>query len=104
MGTLLLDQYSLLHFATGIVAYFFNISFKWWITLHTIFEIVENTNVGIMFINKYLPIWPGGKPFPDSIINRIGDTISTAIGWIIAYLLDKYGTNSGWYPPHLNNI
>jgi len=35
---------------------------------------------------------------------EIGDTISTAIGWIIAYLLDKYGTNSGWYPPHLNNI
>ena len=43
MGTKLFDQYTYLHFASGIVSYFWNLSFIIWIIIHTIFEICENT-------------------------------------------------------------
>lgn len=103
MGIYLFDQYSLLHFAVGVIAYFWNISFNLTIILHIIFEIIENTNDGMNIINKYLTIWPGGKPFADSKINSIGDTILTAIGWLCAYYLDQMGIKYGLYPPHLKN-
>jgi len=101
MGKNFLDQYSLLHIASGIVAYFFGISFKTWNIFHTVFEVVENTNNGMRFINRYLPFWPGGKPYPDSVVNMFGDTISAAIGWMLANWLDKKGTKLGWYNPHI---
>ena len=91
MGFYLFDQYTYLHFATGIIAYFFNISLVSWFLLHSVFELIENTNIGINIINIYLKFWPGGKPYKDSFINSIGDTFGTIIGWISAYVLNKYG-------------
>ena len=102
MGLLLFDQYTYLHFASGIIAYFFNISILTWFVLHTIFETTENTNIGINIINKYLKFWPGGKPYPDTLSNIIGDTIGTILGWSSAYLLDKYGSKYKLYKSHLN--
>ena len=89
MGSSLIDKYSLLHFATGIIFYFFNISFLNTLIIHTLFEIVENTNQGVHFIDKYLKFWPGGKKQPDSLINNIGDTIFMMLGWIVAYIISK---------------
>ena len=98
MGKQFLDQYSLLHTATGIVSYFWGFSFIASLVLHTLFEWLENTTVGIRFINETLAgIWPGGKPEPDAMINRVGDTIVFALGWYMAYKLDDYGTKQGWY-------
>ena len=102
MGLILFDQYTYLHFASGIIAYFFNISILTWFVIHSLFEIIENNNIGINIINKYFKFWPGGKPYPDSFINSIGDTIGTIIGWISAYLLDKYGSKYKLYKKHLN--
>ena len=62
MGLNFIDQYSYLHFASGIIAYFFDISLLYWLIIHTVFEIMENTENGIFIINKYLTFWPGGKP------------------------------------------
>jgi hypothetical protein len=102
MGNILLDQYSLLHFSSGVIFYFFNISFILWNILHIFFEYIENTNIGIKIINKYLiDIWPGGKPAPDTIINISGDIIIGAFGWLFSYFLDYLGTKYGWYKPHL---
>ena len=89
MGVKLFDKYTYLHFAVGIVVYFFDISILQWIVLHTIFEIIENTPMGMNIINKYITFWPGGKPSADTIINNIGDTIGAVIGWISAYYLVK---------------
>ena len=75
MGYRIFDQYSLLHFSVGVIAYFWGIDYMLLLLLHIIFEIVENTPTGIHFINKYLYFWPGGKPEPDSSINQIGDII-----------------------------
>lgn len=102
MGSNFLDQYTYLHFASGIIAYYWNISFKTWLVLHTIFEIIENTKTGVNFINKRLWFWPGGKPGADTFINIIGDTLGTIIGWGSAYYLDKIGAKNKWYKSHLN--
>ena len=98
MGTYLLDQYSLLHFATDVIAYFLGVRLAPWFFAHAIFELSENTPIGITVINKYLWwFWPGGKPRPDSITNMIGDQISSVIGWIVASWLDQYGIKNKWY-------
>ena len=101
MGYALFDQFTYLHFATGIISYFWNISLPLLIILHTIFEYVENTKIGMHIINKYMVFWPGGKPEADAIINIVGDTIGAMIGWISAYYLDKLGHKNGWYTLHI---
>ena len=101
MGYQIIDQYTYLHFATGITAYFWNINLLNTIILHTIFEILENTNIGMKIINKYIKLWPGGKEYKDSFINSVGDTIGTILGWTTAYMIDKIGEKYGWYKSHI---
>ena len=84
MGTQLLDRFSILHFASGIVAYYIGIGWKLWLLLHILFEILENTPVGMELINK-IPFWPGGKSQSDTFINSVGDVLSAMVGWWIAY-------------------
>jgi hypothetical protein len=97
MGFQFFDQYTYLHFAVGIIAYFWNISLLYWFVLHTIFEFVENTQMGIHIINKYIVFWPGGKPKSDSIMIRVGDTLGAVFGWVSAYYLDNLGVKYNWY-------
>ena len=102
MGNQLFDQYSYLHFATGVITYFWDISLFQWFVLHTLFEIIENTQYGINFIQTYFWFWPGeGKRYADFPINILGDTIFALLGWYSAYLLDYIGTKNNWYKPHL---
>ena len=93
MGKNIIDQFSLLHFASGVIVYFWGIKLVNWIILHTIFELLENTEKGVKFIDNYITFWPGGKKSPDSFKNSISDTIFAIIGFIIAQLLDKYYKN-----------
>jgi hypothetical protein len=104
MGNLFFDRYTYLHFAVGIVVYFWNISLLNWIILHTIFEILENSQVGVNIINKYIVFWPGGKPKSDTIINSVGDTYGAILGWLSAYYLDKLINNYKWNNKKNNNI
>lgn len=97
MGTKFFDQYSILHFATGIIFYFFGVDFIIWLSIHILFEILENTKPGMHFINTYLPFWPGGKPRSDTLINSIGDTVFAMLGWLIAWSMDKLGKRYEWY-------
>jgi hypothetical protein len=83
MGKQFTDNFSLLHFATGIIAYYWNISFVEWFILHIIFEYVENTVYGMKIINK-IKLWPGGKYHPDSFLNSVGDQFYALLGWIFA--------------------
>jgi hypothetical protein len=97
MGQRFLDQYSLLHAAVGIVAYFWGFGFLASLLLHTVFEWAENTTVGMRFINNTLTAWPGGKPKADSFLNCVGDTVAFAMGWIAANALDTHGIQKNWY-------
>ena len=80
------DKYSLLHFTSGIIAYYWNISFTLWFILHLLYEYIENTQQGIKIINK-IKIWPGGKEKPDTTINNIGDQFYGMLGWIFTYFM-----------------
>ena len=92
MGTLLFDDYSLIHVCMGFISnYFFNIlglSFGFFIMIHTLFELLENT-IFRNYLNK-INWWPGGKYKSDRLINSIGDTISAIIGWKALNYLDLY--------------
>ncbi len=86
MGDRFSDRYSLLHFAMGIIAYFWNISFAIWFLLHMIYELVENTPFAMKIINSF-PYWPGGKEKADSLLNSIGDQFYGMLGWIVSYFV-----------------
>ena len=92
MGTKTFDRYSLLHLASGIVSFYWGLSFAMSLVVHTVFEVLENTKAGVYVIDNYLSEkalglfgWPGGKKKADSFINSVGDTIAFALGWFIAY-------------------
>jgi hypothetical protein len=97
MGKNFFDQFTILHFAVGIIAYFWNVSFLDTLILHTLFEFLENTEQGIHIINTYFKMWPGGKPYADSEINMLGDTIGIMAGWLLAQMVDKYSTEKHLY-------
>lgn len=84
------DQFSLLHFASGIIAYFWGLPLMWWFIIHAVFEFVENTELGTKFINTYIPVWPGGKHTKETFENSvIGDNVSAVAGWIFASSVEK---------------
>ena len=93
MGIKLFDEYSLLHFAVGIVFFFWKIRLSHVILLHILFEYLENTLEGINLINKFIPMWPGGKEKPDSILNSTGDILSSVIGWLVSYIIIRIFKN-----------
>lgn len=87
MGLRFFDQYSLLHFSVGVVAFFWGMPLTTFFIIHSIFEYLENTRQGILFIQR-LPLWPGGKFFSDSSVNILGDTVFAVAGFATAKLLD----------------
>ena len=95
MGYRFFDQYSLLHFATGVIAYFWGLSLETFFLIHFLFEILENTQTGMTVINLF-PFWPGGKDYADSFINITGDNVFAVIGWVTAYYLSNYGQEHNW--------
>jgi len=102
MGHLFADQYSILHFSVGSLMYFWNFSFIFALIIHTLFEYLENTKIGMMLINKYIIhpgwfSWPGGKNAADTLTNNVGDTVFFVLGFIISYTLDIVGLQKGWY-------
>jgi hypothetical protein len=88
MGARLFDKYTYLHFGAGIVIYYWGVSLMWWLLLHTLFELFENTPQGVHFIDNYLKIWPGGKLKPDTFTNSLGDTIGAILGWLSAHYVN----------------
>lgn len=102
MGYNLIDQYSLLHFCVGVIVYFWNFPLLFSFIIHFLFEILENTERGVFYINKYIIepgyfSWPGGKHKPDTTLNMIGDNLFFVIGWVTAWYLDKLGIQNHWY-------
>jgi hypothetical protein len=86
MGQYFTDKFSLLHFAMGIIVYYWNVSLLSWFIVHFIFEYTENTEYGIKQINK-IKLWPGGKEQADTVLNSLGDQFYSVLGWIVAYYI-----------------
>jgi hypothetical protein len=92
MGVFFTDNYSLLHFANGILLYYFGFSFILMSLIHIIFEVVENSNYGMMIIRN-IKIWPGGKESADTLINNLGDQFYASLGWLLSYYINKFYNN-----------
>ena len=94
----LFDQYSLLHFASGVTAYFWGFTPWKWILGHLAWEAFENSSVGLKLVNKYWH-WTGRKApmVRDSLANTVGDNISAQAGYWSAKWLDDYGKDHDWY-------
>ena len=90
MGQTMIDEYSWLHLAMGMIFRYFEVGLGWSFVIHTIFEITENSKQGVHFINTYLNMWPGGKPKADAVINSVGDTVFFVAGWLLADQIIKY--------------
>jgi hypothetical protein len=93
MGKYVFDQYTILHIASGVVAYFWGVSLKLYFIIHVIFEYLENIDIGIHIINNYFTFWPGGKDGADTIVNSVSDIIFGCLGWYISFYLDNYYKN-----------
>lgn len=96
MGTQAFDQYSVLHFASGVIAYFFHVPLWAWFVINIIFEIFENSMFGMGIIQQ-ISVWPGGKPKADVPINSVCDIICCMLGWAFAYFVDYLGHKYKWY-------
>lgn len=92
MGVNYFDAYSPSHFFAGVTFYLIGIDFITGIILHTIYEIFTNYFLvkkgGYCIKIPFLKI-ADCKTKPDSIKNIIGDTISFALGFIIAQFIIK---------------
>lgn len=74
-----------------------------WFIIHSIFEFLENTDIGITTIHKSIPFWSRGKPYADGWTNQMGDSIGALLGWLSSYDLDKISVENKWYEKHLSN-
>ena len=89
MGTKLMDRFSYLHFSVGVIFYYWKIGLIPSLILHTVFEVLENTEFGMNIINNYITLWPGGKPHADTFTNNVGDTIFFILGWLSAQYINS---------------
>lgn len=89
MGIYFTDKFSLLHFSSGIIAYYWNISLIYWFIFHALYEYVENRPNIVKLIDK-ITIWPGGKKSSDFIINNIGDQFYATLGWLFTHYYLEY--------------
>jgi hypothetical protein len=89
MGVYFTDKFSLLHFASGIIAYYWNISLIKWFIIHLVFELTENRPYIVKYIDK-ITLWPGGKKSSDTPINSIGDQFYCILGWWFTHIYLEY--------------
>lgn len=89
MGIYFTDKFSLLHFASGITAYYWDVSFVQWFIIHALFELIENTEYGIVLLRK-IRLWPGGKYKADTFMNSLGDHFYSLLGWLCGYVFCKF--------------
>ena len=83
------DNYTCFHLASGITAYYAGLNFISWVSLHIIFSIFENSEMGLRLTKKYLYNFKAYKTGSDSISNLVGDTLAAIIGWKMAYYIGK---------------
>jgi hypothetical protein len=81
MGKAWLDEYTPLHVAVGVIAYYWGISLLNLTLLHIVFELLENTEKGMELIRSF-PLWPGGKTHADSYVNQVSDILASVVGWM----------------------
>jgi hypothetical protein len=80
------DEYSIVHFAIGVLTFQAGFSFVTLAILYAIFKIFSNMSLGMYVIDKYFTPFIGYKLYPESFKNIGTDLALCFIGWIFGYL------------------
>ena len=92
------DNYTYLHFAAGIIAYYWGFTLLEWTVFHLFLDIFERTDFGKKVLHFFIRIWPGRDDnLLESYYNVFGDSASAVLGWLSAYLLDIMLQKIGLY-------
>ena len=92
----ILDQYSYLHFASGVTAYFVGFRLKTWFIIHLGVDLLENSPPGIYLIKKYLYYFWRPREGSDPAWNIVADNVLALVGWISAYYLETWCHERGY--------
>ncbi len=80
------DEYSVVHFAIGVLTYQSGFSFVTLAIVYSIFKIFSNVSLGMYVIDTYITPLLGYKLFPESFKNIGTDLAMCLLGWLVGYL------------------
>jgi hypothetical protein len=92
-GDALFSQYSLLHFAMGLIIFFTKVPLLLATLAYTAFLLVHHSEEGSRFMSKFVPMWPGGKRSED-YLPILGDILAFDAGWLAASAADCWHDTS----------
>lgn len=79
--------YTFFHFLFGWISYsLFKFSFLTTITIQVVFEVLENSNLGLKIAKTFDQLWGGYNG--DSTMNAIIDTLVVIFGYVLAAYID----------------
>ena len=80
------DEYSIVHFAIGVLTFQAGFSFVTLAIVYAIFKIFSNMSLGMYVIDTYVTPLLGYKLFPESFKNIGSDLGMCFLGWLIGFL------------------
>jgi hypothetical protein len=83
------DEFSMAHFAFGILSFQTGVSFVSLAILYTIFKVIGNISIGKYVIDSYLTPVLGYKLYSESFKNIVADLSMCFLGWFAGFLLLK---------------
>ena len=82
----LIDRYSYLNFAIGIICFFSGISLKTLFIIRVLYFLIKNNKARIKYLNKYI-LWPKQQN-NDHLAKQIVDILLSLFGWLSANYKD----------------
>ena len=83
------DEYSVVHFAIGLLTFQAGFSFLTLAIVYAIFKIFINVSVGMYVVDTYITPLLGYKLFPESFKNIGSDLGMCFLGWLVGFLVFK---------------
>ena len=94
----IIDRNTYLHFAAGIIAYYWGFTLIDWLILHILLDLFQRTKLGKKVTKIFARIWPEPSDLSsETYLNVLGDSAFAVLGWVSAYLLDKFLQKIGMY-------
>jgi len=83
------DEYSVVHFAIGLLTFQAGFSFLTLAIVYAIFKVFSNVSLGMYVIDTYVTPLLGYKLFPESFKNIGSDLGMCFLGWLVGFLVLK---------------
>jgi hypothetical protein len=80
------DEYSIVHFAIGVLTFQAGFSFVTLAIIYAVFKIFSNISLGMYVIDKYFTRFIDYKLYPESFKNIGSDLGMCFLGWLFGFL------------------